>query len=143
MEGLGGFIERDKERKRKQKAGHREITLREYLELVAEDPAIAQGSPARIHEIIMDAGVVELPENERVDGIEVSYLLFDEELFGIRKTIYEIVRHFIVGANRGSTSKQILALIIFRAIPAAISNCFIVKLTTFNIYSYLCILHNY
>jgi len=111
MEGFDGFVERDKERKRKQKAGHKEITLREYLELVAEDPSIAQGSPARIHEIIMDAGVTELPENERVDGIDVSYLLFDEELFGIRKTIYEIVRHFIVGASRGSTSKQILALI--------------------------------
>ncbi|MBI5421039.1 MAG: hypothetical protein HZA35_01865 [Parcubacteria group bacterium] len=111
MEGFDRFVERDKERKRQQKAEHKEITLREYLKLVEEDPAIAQLSPARIYEIIMDAGIVQHPESERVDGVEVSYRLFDEELFGIRKTIYEIARHFAIGASRGSTSKQILILI--------------------------------
>ncbi len=110
-EALGGFIERDKERKREQRATHKEITFREYLQLVAEDPAIAQLSSARIHEAIIDAGVIQLPKEECIDGVGVGYEAFEKELFGISRTIYEFVQCLEVATSRGSTGKQIIGLV--------------------------------
>src|SRR3990167_5700464 len=58
--GFNSIIKEDAERKRAKKKLHREITFREYLALVAEDPAIAQLSASRLWEIIQNAEVVQL-----------------------------------------------------------------------------------
>ena len=38
-------------RKKAKKERHKEITLRDYLELLKKDPLIAQNSPSRLFEI--------------------------------------------------------------------------------------------
>ncbi len=108
---LNGVIEKDAERKRDKKKLHKEITFREYLGLVAEDPAIAQLSPSRLWEIIQNAGIVKLPEEEQWMGVKTGYDLFRKELYGVDKPISESVDHIKVGATRGSTGKYILILV--------------------------------
>ena len=109
--GLNGVIQEDAERKREKKKLHKEVTFREYLALVAEDPAIAQLSAARLWEIIQNAGVVKLPEEEQWLGVVTGYNLFRNELYGVDKPMSEAVEHLKVGATRGSTGKYLLILV--------------------------------
>src|SRR3989338_4114438 len=108
---LNGIIQKDAERKREKKKLHKEITFREYLGLVAEDSAIAQLSASRLWEIIQNAGVVNLPEEEQWMGVSTGYNLFRNELYGVDKPIFESVEHIKVGATRGSTGKYLLILV--------------------------------
>ena len=108
---LNGVIEQDAERKREKKKLHKEITFREYLGLVAKDPAIAQLSAARLWEIIKNAGVVQLSEEEQWMGVATGYELFRNELYGVDKPVAEAVEHIKVGATRGSTGKYLLILV--------------------------------
>lgn len=108
---LNGIIQKDAERKRDKKRLHKEISFREYLGLVAEDPAIAQLSASRLWEIIQNAGIVKLPEEERWMGVSIGYNLFRDELFGVDKPISESVEHIKVGATRGSSGKYLLILV--------------------------------
>ncbi|OGM99196.1 MAG: hypothetical protein A2915_00270 [Candidatus Yanofskybacteria bacterium RIFCSPLOWO2_01_FULL_41_34] len=109
--GFNSIIKEDAERKRAKKKLHREITFREYLALVAEDPAIAQLSASRLWEIIQNAEVVQLPEEEQWMGVSTGYNLFRKELYGVDKPISEAVEHIKVGATRGSTGKYLLILV--------------------------------
>ena len=70
-------------RKKAKKERHKEITLRDYLELLKKDPLIAQNSPSRLFEICLASGVEPIPEKERWLGVEKSYPLFSNKLFGI------------------------------------------------------------
>lgn len=108
---LDKVILEDAERKRDKKKLHKEITFREYLGLVAEDPVIAQLSASRLWEIIQNAGIVKLPEEEQWMGVNVGYDLFRNELYGVDKPISEAVEHIKVGATRGSTGKYLLILV--------------------------------
>lgn len=114
---LNGIFESDRERKRSKSQHHRRITLREYLELVVQDPAIAQNSHARLVEIIEDAGVSEIPEEERglfiAEGDEVTkrYNLFAQELFGIEAPTSQFVSIIKAGAKGLSTGKQIILFV--------------------------------
>lgn len=108
---LDDIIESDADRKKERKKLHKEITFREYLNLVAEDPAIAQLSASRLWEIIENAGVVKLPEEEQWMGVDTGYELFRNELYGVDKPIYQAIEHIKVGATRGSTGKYLLLLV--------------------------------
>ena len=110
--GFNGVFKEDARRKRERSKQHVEITARQYFRMVQEDPKIAQSSLARLWEIIEDAGIVKLSEEEQlVSGIDVGYELFRKELFGVDKAVYDAVEHIKVGAQRGSTGKQILVLV--------------------------------
>src|SRR3989344_4036165 len=113
---LNGIIERDAERKRTRKSAEKVLTFRDYLNLLKEDPRIAQNSPGRLLEIILSYGTTEVPEKERWsidDGepVSVRYGLFTKKLFGVDKPIFQVVKYFKAGANRLSTGKQILLLV--------------------------------
>lgn len=110
-DNLKNILEEDASRKRDKKRQRREITLREYLELLEKDPKIAQLSSARLWEIIESHGVIVIPEEDIWMGVEVGYELFRKELFGVDKPIYQSVEHIKVGHARGSTGKYILILV--------------------------------
>jgi len=98
-------------RKKAKKERHKEITLRDYLELLKKDPLIAQNSPSRLFEICLASGVEPIPEKERWLGVEKSYPLFSNKLFGIERPTTQFVSFLETGAARLSTGKQILLFV--------------------------------
>ncbi len=90
-----------------------EGTMKDYLELVAENQKIAQSAPARIYDMIASKGTTELLESEKLPHYEdlVNYNFFSSEIFGIEESIHDLVRFFRAGANRTETGKRILILV--------------------------------
>src|SRR3989344_3972503 len=114
--GLNRIIEQDSDRKKKRHQEYKILTLRDYLALLQEDPTIAQNAPARILEMVLGHGTTTIPENERFstdngDLIDIRYNLFAEHLYGLDKSVYQVLKYFKAGANRLSTGKQILLLV--------------------------------
>lgn len=85
-----------------------EGSFRDYFELVARDPRIAQLSHARINDMIHAAGIEKLNEGTR-DEL-ARYNFFAAELFGIEEPIARIVEYFKSAAQRLEVRKRILLL---------------------------------
>ena len=85
-----------------------EGSFRDYFELVAQNPRIAQLSHARINDMIHAAGIEKLNEGTR-DEI-ARYNFFAAELFGIEEPIARIVEYFKSAAQRLEVRKRILLL---------------------------------
>src|SRR5690606_27492801 len=81
-----------------------EGSFAEYFDMVVANPRLAQLSHARIFNMIMDAGVT-----EREDGA-VSYDFFKDEIYGIDKSLRQIVEYFRSAAQRLEVRKRILLL---------------------------------
>ncbi|MBI2108940.1 MAG: hypothetical protein HYT93_02015 [Parcubacteria group bacterium] len=105
------LIKNDIERKKKRHSKHQHITFKEYLELVKQNPRIAQNAFARVHQMIMHAGIEEIPEHERWLGVDRRLLFFAQKLFGIDSCVVQLTDHMEAGANRASTGKQIPLLV--------------------------------
>ncbi|MDP3763984.1 MAG: hypothetical protein Q8Q92_05135 [bacterium] len=109
---LDRVIQDDSERKRKKQREHREITVRQYIEdHLRNDPLIAQSSPARLYEAVLDKGMTPIPEEERWLGAEKRFGAFENQIFGIDKTIEDLVDHILAGKNKASTGKLIALLV--------------------------------
>ncbi|OGN07935.1 MAG: hypothetical protein A2750_02385 [Candidatus Yanofskybacteria bacterium RIFCSPHIGHO2_01_FULL_45_42] len=113
---LNGVIENDAERKRARKSAEKVVKFRDYLNMVKDDPTIAQNSPARLLEVIQNHGTTEIPEEERWsldegEPVTVRYNLFSKHLFGVEKSVFQVVKYLKAGASRLSTGKQILLLV--------------------------------
>ena len=100
------IFDKDAERKKGDAKEQKQISFREYLELLGEDPLIAQNSPARLREILLSRGVEDIPEHERWLGIARRYPVFSDTLFGVEKPISELMDYLGTGAARLSTGKQ-------------------------------------
>ncbi|HEX8773305.1 MAG TPA: PrkA family serine protein kinase [Pyrinomonadaceae bacterium] len=85
-----------------------EGSFRDYFEVVAQNPRIAQLSHARINDMIHGAGIEKLNEGTR-DEI-ARYNFFATELFGIEEPIARIVEYFKSAAQRLEVRKRILLL---------------------------------
>jgi serine protein kinase len=85
-----------------------EGSFRDYFELVAQNPRIAQLSHARINDMVHAAGIEKLNEGTR-DEI-ARYNFFATELFGIEEPIARIVEYFKSAAQRLEVRKRILLL---------------------------------
>jgi serine protein kinase len=85
-----------------------EGSFRDYFELVAQNPRLAQLSHARINDMIHAAGIEKLNEGTR-DEI-ARYNFFATELFGIEEPIARIVEYFKSAAQRLEVRKRILLL---------------------------------
>jgi serine protein kinase len=94
--------------RREREALRWEGSFRDYFELVAQNPKVAQLSHARINEMIHAAGVEKLNESTR-DEI-TRYNFFADELFGIEEPISRIVEYFKSAAQRLEVRKRILLL---------------------------------
>ena len=109
--GFNGIFKEDAEHKRDKQRQHVETTARQYFTMIQKDPKIAQLSGERFWEIIKDAGVVKLSEEDQLFGVDTGYTLYRKELFGVDKPIYEVAESINVRAQKGSTGKQIPILV--------------------------------
>ena len=79
-------------------------TFAEYLELVEKNPQITQHAHARIYNMIMSKGT------ETVNGV-TRYNFFDNEIFGLDKTMERLVEEYFHSAARNlDVKKRILLL---------------------------------
>lgn len=110
QDGNKGFniSERLEDLRREHEALRWEGTFRDYFELVAQNPRIAQLSHARINDMVHAAGVERL--NEGTQHEVLSYKFFANELFGIEEPIAKIVEYFKSAAQRLEVRKRILLL---------------------------------
>ena len=99
-------FDQDAEKKRREASLRKVIPFSEYLELLREDPYIAQNSPARLREIVLDHGVEEIPAHERWMGVAKRYPMFSEALYGVEKPIADFMEYLGTGAAGLSTGKQ-------------------------------------
>jgi serine protein kinase len=84
-----------------------EGTFRDYLEIVQRNPKVANLAHARIYDMIMSAGV-----EERGEGQPKEYKFFTSELFGLDRTLQQLVEeYFAPAARRLDVRKRILLLV--------------------------------
>lgn len=100
--------ERLEDLRREREALRWEGSFRDYFELVAQNPRIAQLSHARINDMVHAAGIEKLNEGTR-DEV-ARYNFFATELFGIEEPIARIVEYFKSAAQRLEVRKRILLL---------------------------------
>jgi serine protein kinase len=100
--------ERLEDLRREHEALRWEGSFRDYFELVAQNPRIAQLSHARVNDMVHAAGVERL--NEGTQHEVLSYNFFSNELFGIEEPIARIVEYFKSAAQRLEVRKRILLL---------------------------------
>lgn len=79
-------------------------TFTDYFEIVRQRPTVAQLAHARIYSMIVDAGV------DTDDASRPHYHFFDNEIYGLEKTIEQIVEYFRSASQRLEVRKRILLL---------------------------------
>ncbi len=86
---------------------HWEGTFKDYLEIVAQNPKVADLAHARMYDMIVAAGVEDPGE-----GQPKVYKFFEGELFGMERTIQHLVEeYFAPAARRLDIRKRILMLV--------------------------------
>jgi serine protein kinase len=84
-----------------------EGTFSEYLDLVAANPNVADLAHARVYDMIMRAGV-----DDPGDGRPKDYKFFRAELFGLDRTLQQLVEEYFSPASRRlDIRKRILMLV--------------------------------
>ena len=90
----------------------------DYLNLLKTDPAIAILAHERMYNVIVSSGTESINTEDdqrlkRIYGKETikRYKFFENDFFGIDKTIMELVRYFHSAAMRGEESRQVLYLV--------------------------------
>lgn len=80
-------------------------TFADYLDMIRENPTIAQSAHARIYQMIASAGVTQDENGHNV------YRFFSQELFGLAEPIDRLVEeYFHSSAKRLDVRKRILLL---------------------------------
>ena len=90
-------------------------TFLDYLEKVRADTGIPQLAHARLYDVILSAGVEDIPEDGHPavlygEGVSKTYKFFADEFFGIEKVVSQIVRYFHSAALKGEEARQVLYL---------------------------------
>lgn len=92
-------------------------TFLEYLDKVKADPSIAKLAHARLYNAIVAAGVDDItdsddPKLKRLYGDEPIklYPFFNQEFFGVERTLAQLVRYFHAASLHGEESRQVLYL---------------------------------
>ncbi|WMT28408.1 PrkA family serine protein kinase [Bacillus aerius] len=81
-----------------------EGTFSEYLDIIKENPLVAQSAHSRVYHMIKDSGI------EEENGIR-TYKFFDQELFGLEESLERLVEeYFHPAAKRLDVRKRILLL---------------------------------
>lgn len=112
---ISSIIHKDREER---KNGHFEGTLLSYLDIVKENPEIAKLAHQRMFDLITAPGVevIRTDENPRLRRIYGNdtikrYKFFEDDFFGIDKTVMKIVRYFHSAAMAGEEARQVLYLV--------------------------------
>jgi serine protein kinase len=83
-------------------------TFADYLEIVRQNPKVADLAHARVYDMIMSAGV---EEREGQSGVK-DYKFFDNEIFGLDRTLTHLVEEYFSPASRRlDIRKRILMLV--------------------------------
>jgi serine protein kinase len=84
-----------------------EGTFADYLDIVAKNPNVADLAHARIYDMIIAAGV-----EDRGEGKPREYKFFRQEIFGLDRTLQQLVEdYFSPAARRLDIRKRILMLV--------------------------------
>lgn len=109
------FIKNDRESSNKEKF---EGNFLDYLEILKDNPNIAELAHKRIYNMIIEKGVQilkaeENPRVKRIYGNEAirKYGFFKNEFYGIDKVIMKLVNYFNSAAMKGEESRQVLYLV--------------------------------
>lgn len=109
------LIKKDREERHHQ---HFEGTLLEYLQIVKQNPELTRLAHERLHSLITMPGVhiIKTEDHARLRRIYGSstikrYKFFEEEFYGIDRTIMDMVRYFYSAAMRGEEARQVLYLV--------------------------------
>lgn len=109
------FIEIDREKSNTEKF---EGNFLDYLELVKENPEVANLAHKRIYDMIVSRGAEELkaednPKIRKLYGNEVirQYGFFKDEFYGIDKVIMKLASYFKSAAMKGEEARQVLYLV--------------------------------
>ncbi|KZL94269.1 PrkA family serine protein kinase [Clostridium magnum] len=109
------LIEQDRDNRKKDNF---EGTFLDYLQIVKENPGIAQLAHKRMYNILTKPGmeILKPEENLRVRKIYgnetiKSYNFFKNDFFGIEKTLMKLVSYFYSAAMLGEESRQVLYLV--------------------------------
>ncbi len=101
------FLRQIEQQRRLEKQISWEGTFKEYLEIVQANPKVANLAHARIYDMIMSAGV-----EDRGEGQPREYKFFTSELFGLDRTLQQLVEeYFAPAARRLDVRKRILLLV--------------------------------
>ncbi|MEO1090878.1 MAG: serine protein kinase [Pseudomonadota bacterium] len=111
---FAGLIAKDRaERQKVQWNG----SLLEYLELVKAEPSLAWLAHRRVHEMMVAPGcdTHEDEADSRLrrlfgDRVPSTYHFFEDEFFGMERTLEKIVRYFHAAAMGGEEARQVLYL---------------------------------
>lgn len=98
------LIKRLEEFRAQEKSLSWEGTFADYFDIVKENPRVAQLAHARVFDMIMSAGV-ETGKN----GMP-RYRFFESEIYGLEKSLQQIVEYFNSSAQRLEVRKRILLL---------------------------------
>ncbi|MEB2269445.1 PrkA family serine protein kinase [Bacillus safensis] len=81
-----------------------EGTFSDYLDIIKENPLVAQSAHSRVYHMIKDSGI------EEENGVRI-YKFFDQELFGLEESLERLVEeYFHPAAKRLDVRKRILLL---------------------------------
>ena len=101
------FLKQVEEQRSQERALSWEGTFADYLELVAKNPHVADLAHARVYNMIMAAGV-----SEASDIHGQRYKFFEEELYGVERTLQQLVEEYLNPASRRlDIRKRILMLV--------------------------------
>jgi serine protein kinase len=79
-------------------------TFAQYFDLVVQNPQIAELSHARVYNMLLQAGTETRPNGEK------QYNFFADDMFGMNKTLQQLVEYFSSSARRLEVRKRILLL---------------------------------
>jgi len=82
-----------------------EGTLRDYIKMVISNPDLQMGAHARALKMIESAGV-----NRGEDGEVLSYNFFDEDLFGVKEPLEDLMSYLRAAAAGSEVGRRILLL---------------------------------
>lgn len=112
---ISSIIRKDREER---KNGHFDGTFLEYVDIVRNNPEVAMLAHQRIYNLITAPGIEtintdENPRLRRIYGNDLikKYQFFEEDFFGIDKTIMKLVRYFHSAAMAGEEARQVLYLV--------------------------------
>jgi serine protein kinase len=112
---FASLIHKDRENRTHQ---HFSGTLLDYLAIVKENPKVAMLAHQRMQELLVIPGVeiVKTEENSRLKRIYGNetlrrYKFFENDFFGIDKSIMKIMRYFHSAAMKGEEARQVLYLV--------------------------------
>ncbi len=101
------FLKQVEEQRAQDRSLAWEGTFSDYLELITKEAHIADLAHARLYHMIVAAGITDTD-----DGLNRKYKFFEEDLYGVERTLQQLVEEYLNPASRRlDIRKRILMLV--------------------------------